>query len=207
MKSCRVSVRLGEYDLNKEEDCFEDGSNNCLDKPIDVKVEEKIPHEQFDLKVQDYQHDIALLRLSEDIPYSDSIMPICLPLEEIPDLSDKVKMTVAGWGVTESHTRSPVKLKAELPIVPNIECSSVYERKTRLKIGEGQICAGGMKGVDSCKGDSGNALMFHDERAEEQNFIAIGVVSFGLVCGTENIPGVFTRVSSYVQWIIDHIKE
>ncbi|KAF2895592.1 hypothetical protein ILUMI_10587 [Ignelater luminosus] len=201
-----VSVRLGEYDLDKEVDCFDEESIDCLDKPIDVKVQEQIPHEQFDLKIGNYLHDIALLRLSEDILYSDSIMPICLPSEEILNLSNKVKTTVAGWGV-KSKTRSALKLKAELHLVPNIECSSVYERKTRLKIGEGQICAVGMKGVDACKGDSGNALMFHDKRADEQNFIAIGVVSFGLGCGTQNVPAVFTRVSSYIQWIIDHIKE
>ncbi|KAF2898357.1 hypothetical protein ILUMI_07818, partial [Ignelater luminosus] len=207
LKENLVSVRLGEYDLDKEVDCFDEESNDCLDKPIDVKVQEKIPHEQFSLEVRSYPHDIGLLRLSEDIPYSDSIMPICLPLEEIPNLSDEVNMTVAGWGVTESRTSSPVKLKAELPVVPNIECSSVYERKTGVKISERQICAGGIKGVDACIGDSGNPLMFHDKRDDEENFIAIGVVSFGIKCGDENIPGVYTRVSSYIQWIIDHIKE
>lgn len=79
--------------------------------------------------------------------------------------------------------------------------------KAQMKIDERQMCAGGIKGVDSCKGDSGSSLMFYDTREDSENIIAIGVVSFGLGCGVENVPGVYTRVSSYIQWIIDNIRK
>lgn len=35
----------------------------------------------------------------------------------------------------------------------------------------------------------------------------VGIVSFGPTkCGTKNIPGVYTRVSSYLEWLSEHIK-
>lgn len=56
--------------MNKEKDCFDDETGDCLEKPIDVKVEEQIPHEQFNLRTGSYAYDIALLRLSKDIKYT-----------------------------------------------------------------------------------------------------------------------------------------
>lgn len=53
--------------------------------------------------------------------------------------------------------------------------------------------------------------MFHDVTQSQENWICIGIVSFGTEvwdeeCGTENVPGVYTRVTEYMQWILDNIK-
>jgi secreted trypsin-like serine protease len=35
----------------------------------------------------------------------------------------------------------------------------------------------------------------------------IGIVSFGpRVCGTENVPGVYSRVRHYIDWILDNVE-
>ncbi len=56
------------------------------------------------------------------------------------------------------------------------------------------MCAGGEKDKDSCVGDSGSALMRENDGVSSPWKI-IGVVSFGpRRCGTEGVPGVYTRV-------------
>ncbi|KAF2881997.1 hypothetical protein ILUMI_24178 [Ignelater luminosus] len=70
-----------------------------------------------------------------------------------------------------------------------------------------QICAGGKKGENVCKGDSGSSLMYRDRMADTENWVTVGVVSFGLHrCALENVPAVFTRVTEYIQWILDNIE-
>lgn len=70
-------------------------------------------------------------------------------------------------------------------------------------VSRSQICAGGEKGKDSCKGDSGGPLMgdFLDSRGYSFTYLA-GLVSYGpQECGKENWPGVYTRVANYLDWI------
>lgn len=65
-------------------------------------------------------------------------------------------------------------------------------------LSEGQICAGGTEGMDTCKGDAGSPLVYVNEGRSE----LIGIVSFGLKkCGQKNIPAIYTNVYQYLDWI------
>lgn len=71
---------------------------------------------------------------------------------------------------------------------------------------ERQICAGGEAGKDSCDGDSGGPLMT-EVNAYEPRFELVGVVSYGpKVCGTAGVPGVYTHVYKYVDWIQQSVR-
>lgn len=64
------------------------------------------------------------------------------------------------------------------------------------------MCAGGSRGFDSCRGDSGGPLMTIDNTAKMPYWFLAGIISFGpSPCGQENWPGVYTRVGSFVDWI------
>ena len=76
-----------------------------------------------------------------------------------------------------------------------------------MNLRESQICAGGIKGQDSCRGDSGSGL-YIQQSVEDQNTprYLIGIVSFGSKdCGNGR-PGVYTRVSSFIPWIVKNLK-
>ena len=70
------------------------------------------------------------------------------------------------------------------------------------------MCAGGEKGKDSCRGDSGGPLMtIVLDKYRIPHWVAAGLVSFGpKACGQENIPGVYTQVSKYMTWIVDKLR-
>jgi hypothetical protein len=52
-------------------------------------------------------------------------------------------------------------------------------------------------------GDSGGPLVNEYSGGETvAHYILFGVVSFGpKICGTVGVPGVYTKVSSYLEWI------
>lgn len=55
----------------------------------------------------------------------------------------------------------------------------------------------GAEGRDACDGDGGGPLVCE----KEGTWYQVGIVSFGIGCGRRSIPGVYTRVSSYTDWI------
>ena len=79
------------------------------------------------------------------------------------------------------------------------------------------MCTNGVKGEDSCQGDSGGGLFidvnyelfhfqfesksFHFEisgKHDHHEFVQLGIVSYGEECGT---GGVYTNVYQYKNWI------
>lgn len=206
------SVRLGEYNTSSRQDCVDHGFNNveCSDDPIDVPVDERIAHESYNPYDNNQYHDIALLRLARSVSFTSYIKPICLPPQddlEGDTLDVGKSMWVAGWGKTENKSESDVKLKVKVPVKSISECTPRY-KQAGVKLATGQICAGGEKGKDSCRGDSGGALMtVETNRRGNNNWYAAGVVSFGpSPCGTPGWPGIYTRVAKYTNWIISKLK-
>lgn len=143
------------------------------------------------------------MRLSRNIVSSQYIKPICLP--RTPSFGQK--MYVAGWGKTEYNSFSDIKLKVALPLADKDDCDKIYNQ-VDVRLGFGQICAGGQKGKDSCRGDSGGPLMSIENSSDGNGlWAAVGVVSFGPTpCGMPGWPGVYTKVYDFIPWIISKIR-
>ncbi|KAL1512801.1 hypothetical protein ABEB36_002328 [Hypothenemus hampei] len=205
-----VSVRLGEYNTDTEEDCVKVGPSqtHCAPPAVDVAVEQNIPHKDYDPHDLNQYNDIALLRLIRNVQFSDYIKPICLPKGHLLTKSYvNENLIVAGWGKTETRSESNIKLKLEVPVNTAETCTRQYSQ-ANVRLGNTQLCAGGQKGKDSCRGDSGGPLMKYENTSNfYANWYSVGVVSFGpSPCGMENWPGVYTKVSSFVDWIVKNIK-
>ncbi|CAD7084976.1 unnamed protein product [Hermetia illucens] len=199
-------VRLGEWNLASGSDCDLD---DCNDSPLDVTIEEFISHENYDPQLNDKYNDIALLRLSRNITFTDWVNPICLPLAESLQSRnfEGISLEVAGWGRTESAKKSDVKLKAFVRGVNSNNCNNVYSGEG-VTVKNTQICAGGEKGVDSCTGDSGGPLMGVDMLNNKTPYYFLaGIISFGPTpCAQLGWPGIYTRVDRYIDWIKRNIR-
>lgn len=201
-------VRLGEWDLDTDNDCFESKTKHgqtfreCSDPVVNAEYEDIIVHEEYQDHQTKKQHDIALIRLREPLPFTDYIRPICLPPQG-SNPSTGNELYVAGWGRTENAKYSAKKLKLIVPVAGQQQCASKFNQ-ARIQILSTHLCAGGKRGEDSCQGDSGGPLMRKDSR-NNQWFVE-GVVSFGGKCGTAGLPGVYTRIASYVDWIHQNVQ-
>ncbi|XP_014277409.1 venom protease [Halyomorpha halys] len=187
-------VRLGESELDNEND----GAT-----PVDILVDSAFAHPGYNFNTK--LDDIGLIRLQQNVQFNRNIHPICLP--KPPDMrSQSIVMKfpfVAGWGATPEGPGSKKLLQIQVPVTDNESCDKVYTPKG-ARILSKQLCAGYLNGgKDACQGDSGGPLMLPKGNA----YYLFGVVSFGYGCAQAGFPGVYTRVTSYLDWIADNVVQ
>ncbi|XP_058117983.1 CLIP domain-containing serine protease B4-like [Anopheles ziemanni] len=194
-------VRLGEWDLGLDRDCNGDG--DCNDAPVDMNIEKIVVHTGYDTQDKNHLNDIALIRMASPVAFTETVRPICLPLSSKTINANHVGLSswAAGWGKTETASASQKKLKVELKVKSLQQCSPVYQRNG-IFLQSTQLCAGGVNGQDTCSGDSGGPLM----RQFAGAWYLIAVVSFGpSKCGTADVPGVYTDVAKFGDWIRQNV--
>ncbi|KAK9401779.1 coagulation factor X-like [Crotalus adamanteus] len=91
-----LRIRLGEYNINRRDEGEQER-----------RVDELIIHEKYSSKTVD--NDIALLRLSAPVNFSEYVVPICLPPPRFAaDILNYVEFsTVSGWGRLLEGTMAP----------------------------------------------------------------------------------------------------
>ncbi|MCC5953764.1 MAG: trypsin-like serine protease [Acidimicrobiia bacterium] len=139
-------------------------------------------------------NDIALLRL-----------PNALRLLSIPVIGPNpgnayaagTNYTVVGWGALSEGGPSADTLQGvTVPIISDAVCGSGSSYGTSFNP-VSMVCAGFMQGgIDSCQGDSGGPLFGARQ---------VGIVSWGIGCARPNLPGVYTRLSTYHNWVVGHV--
>lgn len=148
-------------------------------------------------------HDIALIELKNSVKFSSNIRPACL--WEMDTFNGTYKATAIGYGKTDfsNPENSNQLLKVELSLYSNEACQRFYNPSTARKYNRGiiesQLCAGSRERKDTCQGDSGSGLSIILKENRCLHYI-IGITSSGKYCGGDD-PGVYTRVSKYLDWI------
>jgi hypothetical protein len=157
-------------------------------------------------------NDIALVKLNSTLDLADpGIEPIALPTAidpaDAPAVGDSIG--VSGWGATSSDGYSPdypyLLQEATLDVISNgapddcgdysaSEWNSLYE-----------TCVGySVDGKDTCWGDSGGPYVDQIDADGDGTSepTLIGVTSWGNGCAEASYPGLATRVTSYLDWIV-----
>lgn len=181
-------VRLGEHDISTTADGV---------TTEDIAIKKVTTHEGYTSTA--LQNDIAILELERPVAYRAGIRPACLPDQfagvDIGAL--QTQPTIVGWGSTKTGGSTVNALRqAQVPIVANEACKTSYAPVTKLTITENQLCAG-TGTVDTCAGDSGGPMLSD----QFGRYAVIGITSFGVKCGDNSFPGVYTRVDKFLDWI------
>ncbi|XP_034187635.1 clotting factor B [Osmia lignaria lignaria] len=186
----QFTVRLGDIDLERDDE---------PSAPETYTVKQIHAHPKFS-RVGFY-NDIAVLELTRPVRKSPYVIPICLPQSRYrSERFAGARPTVVGWGTTYyGGKESTVQRQAVLPVWRNEDCNAAYFQPITSNF----LCAGySQGGKDACQGDSGGPLML---RADGR-WIQIGIVSFGNKCGEPGYPGVYTRVTEYIDWIKNNLN-
>ncbi|XP_041980971.1 uncharacterized protein LOC121734426 [Aricia agestis] len=153
--------------------------------------------------------DIALLELQEEVKFGAAIQPACLwSKSSTKELGKRV--VASGWGITNVDKRSPSSLlrAVNLLMINEELCEHLlkpFANRHWSKLADHQLCAGELAGgLDACQGDSGGPLQVQMDNQHKMYYL-IGVTSFGYSCGLPNVPGLYTRVASFIDWIEDNV--
>ena len=131
--------------------------------------------------------DWALIKLNSPIT-NQALLPIATTTA-----FDSGTFTVAGWGAaTEGGGQQRYLLKATVPFVTDAQCQQAYSDLVPSE----EICAGNWSsgGVDTCQGDSGGPMFRRDN---DNAWIQVGIVSWGIGCARPQNPGVYSQVSTF----------
>lgn len=164
-----------------------------------IAIDAIFVHEQY--KPPYNHHDIALLKLSTPVNQARYIALANTSIDT--QLPFGTPVTVAGWGRTSNlGVTSNHLLETSIPLRSWPQCYDDYY-KEGIELDENMLCAGShvpSNPKDSCYGDSGGPLFWRDSSG---NFQQLGLVAFGSRqgCAQTKLPGVYTRVSQYLDWI------
>ena len=147
------------------------------------------------------QNDVALLKLSKPFKVDkNNLAYIASVKQERVTAPEDSCLEVAGWGKTaEGGQASDTLNSLNVKRLAVAACGNYPGFQSDM-----HICAGYPDGIgDSCQGDSGGPLIVRDG---PNGYLLVGVVSFGYGCSRPGYPGIYTRLSSYRDWIFATVK-
>uniref|UniRef100_A0A182XDB3 Peptidase S1 domain-containing protein n=1 Tax=Anopheles quadriannulatus TaxID=34691 RepID=A0A182XDB3_ANOQN len=170
-----------------------------------IPIARIIKHPQYRWSRKYY--DIAVVELEEYVKPNKAICVACLWREpNVPgDLMDVVGFGALGFGERLSSTLQKIQLQA----LDETICAKrlpAMRREMPEGLRDDQLCAHSAT-MDTCEGDSGGPLQTDRTDLLGKTYaLIVGVVAFGTPC-TNGSTGVYTRVSSYLDWIEEEVKE
>ena len=138
-------------------------------------------------------HDIALMEVHPSFKFTKTLKSIPM-FEAGESIAPNTMAQMVGWGYTREDSRNAalVLQQMDAPVLDNSTCMEHLQSVGGLY--EGQFCAGYIDGSSgTCKGDSGGPLIIENRLA--------GIIAWGKGCARPKLPGVYTSVSYYRDWI------
>ncbi|KFQ41459.1 Urokinase-type plasminogen activator, partial [Nestor notabilis] len=171
------------------------------DKEQVFMVDDIISHPDFTDDTGGNDNDIALIRIrttsGQCAVESKYVRTICLPEKNLY-LADNTRCEISGYGKQEFYDIFYAQrlMSATVNLISQRKCK--HEYYDSIRVTDNMVCAGDPTWqTDACKGDSGGPMVCeYDGR-----MMLYGIVSWGDGCAKKDKPGVYTRVTRYLNWI------
>lgn len=157
-------------------------------------------HPEYDASL--FRNDVAVLHLGRALVL-DGITraAIRLPGLQNPQTwpAAGTPARISGWGSLRFDPQEPTdtlrKATVQVLTSPTDPRCGLYGRAYDAR---GMLCAGTAGStIDACSGDSGGPLAVQENGV----WILAGITSWGNECALPDYPGLYTRVTTYVDWI------
>ncbi|XP_074838345.1 cathepsin G-like [Carettochelys insculpta] len=174
----KITVMLGAHNVRNRERSQQE-----------IPARRWVPHPEYDKET--YNNDIMVLQLSRS-----ALLNKWVRLIPLPNAKSRVRLgsncSVAGWGRTDRNSGTDILHEVDLEVMKDDKCDEylAYNSSTMLCVGKP-----GLKKLPY-RGDSGGPLVCEG--------VAQGIVSY--VDDDWLGPSVFTRLSKFVPWIQNILK-
>eukprot|EP00092_Neocalanus_flemingeri_P033547 GFUD01036470.1.p1 GENE.GFUD01036470.1~~GFUD01036470.1.p1 ORF type:complete len:505 (-),score=163.46 GFUD01036470.1:70-1584(-) len=186
-------VRCGEWDTQQE--------NEVLAHQ-DRRVDSTVLHPGY--IASNLYNDLGLVFLSQDMDLTANVDTMCLPQQG--ERMDNTNCVATGWGKDRFGDEGEYQTllqQVTLPVVQHSYCQQSLSKNrlgNKFQLHSSFTCAGGLGGDDTCTGDGGSPLVCPSQSRPGQ-FVQAGIVSWGLGCGQDGVPGVYADVDSAMCWV------
>ncbi|KAL1398102.1 hypothetical protein pipiens_009239 [Culex pipiens pipiens] len=182
-------IRLGEHSLDDE-----------YDNQVDFNIEKFYKHPNHRFKSA--YNDIALIKLDQNVKFSKIIRPACLWTGSALNVSSVI---ATGFGLNDTAgDKADILQKVMLDFLDREQCDEKFGSLAKFPRGvvDSQLCIGSKRGgKDTCQGDSGGPVQVITE-PKGCTYHVLGLTSTALQgCGIGQSEAIYTRVSSYIDWI------
>eukprot|EP01025_Chloroclados_australasicus_P064502 TRINITY_DN8628_c0_g3_i2.p1 TRINITY_DN8628_c0_g3~~TRINITY_DN8628_c0_g3_i2.p1 ORF type:complete len:335 (-),score=36.62 TRINITY_DN8628_c0_g3_i2:632-1636(-) len=173
-------------------------------------------HHQY--QADSLMNDIAILKLERVA--NETIVPVDFRTSKSFRKTQQYGMMhVVGWGsvgITD-HARDRFNRRVEplkhayLEAYDYGQCQQdlISSGAVDVALDNSSMLCAFSKQSDTCDGDSGGPLIVSDNLEDPMYDVLVGLTSFGpdVICGGSlYLPGVYTKVSSFVDWIDNSLK-
>lgn len=172
------------------------GMESLDQRPDSISIAEKVIHPLYGS--MGYSYDAMLMKL--DSP-SDA-QYIMLNLDANVPVADQ-ELWVLGFGDTAASDMEqvlPTVLnEVDVQYITQSDCATAYGDNL---VQDDMMCAAS-NGKDACAGDSGGPLIIKGNSPAED--VLVGTVAWGVGCADARYPGVYSRTSYFLTWIIEQV--
>ncbi|XP_013139215.1 PREDICTED: serine protease easter-like isoform X2 [Papilio polytes] len=192
------SVRIGEYNINTESDCEDEGGDTICALPAqDIRVQKVDRSSDCHENASFFTNCVALLRLEKAVDFKKpNAGAICLPMAR--DLLSRnlsgLRGTLAGWGLSNNPN---TLRKSSSTVVSEVKCMEYIRTRNVDKL-LNTVCVKSSKHFEI-----GAPLMIKTDHIGYKRYTQYGILSTGLQDSDINI---FVDITKYMKWILDTIK-